>query len=311
MRVMSDGYGRAGLGVEAEWVPCTCPVCHPRGPAEPVEAWVSSRLDPSHFLADMHRAFEVGVLLSGAEEKHSGGYTFRCQVGDAWLIPGCEVHAWRSETDDASELTMHFLPEFLGDERFEGVSWISLFACSPQTRSMPRTDAARRRILATAHMLVEDLEARPPALVEGIRSGLLRLLVELHREWEQREQVSANAQQRPTQLAQIAPALELVYSNPGRRVSLREAAGACGLSHSHFDQVFRRTMGAAFAQFGMRTRLAHVARLLAHSRRPVEAIAEDCGFVDASHLHRRFLKFYGCTPRDYSGGFRARPALGQ
>ncbi len=308
MSTKAGGTLGEGLQVKAEWVPCACRVCRAGPDAEPVNAWVSGWLDAPRFLADMHRAFEVGVLLSGEEEKHSGGYTFRPQVGDAWLIPGCEVHAWRSTADRTTELTMHFLPELIGDEKIEGVPWMSLFACSPETRPMPKSDAARRRVLATSQMLVEDLEARPPALVEGIRAGLLRLLVELYREWEHRESIWAEAEQQSSRLGRIMPGLNLVYSSPGRRVSLREAADACGFSYSYFDQVFRRIMGTAFAQYGMRTRLAHAARLLRHDERPVEGVAEECGFADASHLHRRFLEFYGCSPREYSRRSSTEPA---
>jgi len=32
---------------------------------------------------------------------------------------------------------------------------------------------------------------------------------------------------------------------------------------------------------------------------PVEAIARNAGFVDGSHLHRAFVRHYGCTPREY------------
>jgi AraC-like DNA-binding protein len=258
----------------------------------------------------MHRAFELGVLLSGQEEKHSGGFTFRPQVGDAWLVPGCEVHAWRYGAPHASELTLHFFPEFLGDESFDGVSWVSLFACSPETRPMPKSDAVRKRVLATSRMLVEDLEARPPALVEGIRAWLLRVLFELYREWEHRSDMSAEAEQQSSRLGRIMPALNLVYSSPGRRVSLRDAAVACGFSYSYFDQVFRSLMGTAFAQFGRRTRLAHAARLSRHGKHPIESIAEECGFVDASHLQRRFLEFYGCTLREYSARPSTEPARG-
>lgn len=295
---MSMGHG---LQLEAQWVSCGCPVCRAAPEAGPAHAWVSPPMAPEPRFADMHQAFEVGVLLSGQVEKHCGGYSFRPQVGDAWLVPGCEVHAWRFSAPQTRELTLHFLPELLGDESFGGVSWIRLFACPPETRPMPRSDAARRRVLAASEMLVEDLEARPPALVEGIRAGLVRLLVELYREWEHREHTAAEAEQLPGRVGRIMPALALVYSSPGRRVNLREAADACGFSYSYFDQVFRSIMGIAFAQFGMRTRLAHAARLSRQGERPVESIAEECGFVDASHLQRRFLEFYGCSPREYSG----------
>jgi len=32
---------------------------------------------------------------------------------------------------------------------------------------------------------------------------------------------------------------------------------------------------------------------------PVKAVARDWGFTDASHMHRNFVKHYGCTPNEY------------
>lgn len=42
-----------------------------------------------------------------------------------------------------------------------------------------------------------------------------------------------------------------------------------------------------------------------HTDRPIEAIAEDTGFCDASHLSRKFRKLFGKSP----GSFRKRHAV--
>jgi AraC-like DNA-binding protein len=95
------------------------------------------------------------------------------------------------------------------------------------------------------------------------------------------------------------PAVELVHSSPFRRVDLQRAAAACGFQRSYFDGVFRDTMGLPFSRYELRTRLSHAARLLAGADSPVAAVAEETGFVDASHFHRRFAEVYGCTPGEY------------
>ena len=246
----------------------------------------------------MHQAFEVGVLLEGAEEKHFGEQAREVHIGDAWLIPGCEVHAWRPIRPHASELTLHFLPEVLGDETFEGRSWLHMFACPPAQRPQPRTEAERAEVLRAAEELRREVETGGPALAEGLRIGLLRLLLELYRSWKLRAQ--GNEVGRPAgRLGRIMPAVNLAYASAARRVGLREAAQACGLTPSHFDQVFRETMGTPFARFEVRRRLVRASRLLTDREVPVEAVAQRTGFTDASHLHRRFAEVYGCTPGQY------------
>jgi transcriptional regulator GlxA family with amidase domain len=87
---------------------------------------------------------------------------------------------------------------------------------------------------------------------------------------------------------------------------LDEAAEACGLGRAQFSIVFREVVGLSFGRFSRRLRLGVVAQLLLGTDRPVAAIAAETGFVDASHLHRTFVKHYGCTPNAYRLEHRPR-----
>jgi AraC family transcriptional regulator len=100
-------------------------------------------------------------------------------------------------------------------------------------------------------------------------------------------------------LAQIMPALRLVHSRPVRRVSVAEAAAAANLSRAQFSLVFKRSMGLTFGEFRLRARLALVADRLLNTHLSTDAIAQETGFTDASHLHRSFQKRFGCTPAQY------------
>jgi AraC family transcriptional regulator len=95
------------------------------------------------------------------------------------------------------------------------------------------------------------------------------------------------------------PALTLIRTQPHRRVRLGEAAYACGLSATRFAVVFNQTVGLSFGRFALRARLAYVARRLLSANTSIERIASEAGFVDASHLHRTFVRHYGCTPGQY------------
>jgi transcriptional regulator GlxA family with amidase domain len=58
-------------------------------------------------------------------------------------------------------------------------------------------------------------------------------------------------------------------------------------------------MGLTFGKFALRNRVAHAASVLLSTDLPLEAIAGEYGFGDASHLHHAFVKQYGCTPVQY------------
>jgi AraC-like DNA-binding protein len=86
---------------------------------------------------------------------------------------------------------------------------------------------------------------------------------------------------------------------PGQRVSLEEGATACSLSASRFGSVFRHAMGMSFGQFVLRARLAYATQLMLTTDAPIEAIARELDFTDASHFHHAFQRRYGATPARY------------
>ena len=95
------------------------------------------------------------------------------------------------------------------------------------------------------------------------------------------------------------PALTLLHERSREGLSLSEAACACNLGQSRFALLFRQTMGLSFGKFALRARLSFGAHLLRTTDLVVADVASRCGFVDASHFHRTFVKHYGCTPRRY------------
>jgi transcriptional regulator GlxA family with amidase domain len=109
-------------------------------------------------------------------------------------------------------------------------------------------------------------------------------------------------------LARIAPAVNLVHARGGHSIRVDEGAAACRMGTVNFSKIFRRTMGVSFGKYVLRSRLGRGADLLLSSDSPVEVIAENLGFTDASHFHHAFAKLYGCTPNHYRGAHFHRKA---
>jgi AraC-like DNA-binding protein len=247
----------------------------------------------------MHQAFEVGVLLSGREERHFENVVVPVDTGEMWLCAAWEPHGWRALERETQELVLQFLPDFLGEEMFEGISWLTLFSAPPDERPRVRTEETRREALAIALRLRGEMRARRRGWLAAVRLGILQLLLMVSRDWESKDALGRGNPVRTGSLSKVMPAVRLVHSHPTRRLTLAEAAATCGLSVSQFGYVFRRVMGLSFGKFCMRARLAYVAQLLLTTEHPVEAIAEQAGFSDASHLHHAFAQSYGCTPARY------------
>lgn len=256
----------------------------------------------------MNQSFEVGILLTGRQDRHLQDFVIAQEPGDVYLSPAWEPHGRRTTAPDTLLLVIHFLPEFLGEEAFEDLAWLSLFVSPPAERPRATTPQMRRQMLAIASEISEEITGRGRRWLASARLSLLRLLFTLARDWDPPHRTGRRGRTWVSDLSRIVPAVELVHAHLDRRVSLGEAAAACSFSPSQFHAVFRRAMGLTFGKFALRNRVAHAASVLLSTDLPLEAIAGEYGFGDASHLHHAFATQYGCTPAQYREQGRRRSA---
>jgi len=268
-------------------------------PAEPFKGGVVLHPYPAALDTDMHQAFELGVLLGGQEERHFEDTVIVLGPGDVWLCAAWEPHGWRALSPGTYELVTQFLPEFVGEEMLDDVSWLSLFAASPDQRPAVRSPETRERLMGIAQDIRQEMQQRRPGWLAAIRLHILQVLLAISREWRPANNAARQRTMRAASLGKVMPAVRLIYSNPSRRLTVEEAAAACGLSISQFGHAFRHVMGQSYCSFRTRTRLAYAAQLLLTTDWAVERIAEQLGFADASHLHHAFARIYGCTPARY------------
>lgn len=251
---------------------------------------------------DVHEGIEVGVLLDGGQSRYHEGLAIPLAPGDVWLCGTWEPHGWRPTAPNSRDVVLIFLPEYLGEEQLGDHPWVSLFAMPPRERPRVRTREAREKVLAIGLEMLDELRAERPEWQSVVRLDLLRLLLVLSRDWEPPARRFSQGRPSASDLPRIMPALVLVHTGPARRVTVTEASATCGLSRAQFSRVFRNTMGMSFGRFCLQSRLGSVAQMLISTDLPTAAIAEQTSFADGSHLHRTFVKRFGCTP----GVYRAR-----
>ncbi len=247
----------------------------------------------------MHRGLEVGVLLAGRVEMHFDQVAMLCRRGDVWLSNAYEPHGPRLTRVPFRSVVLVFVPDFLGHEMLGGLPWPTLFAVAPEQRPGTNSPEMRRRVLTLAGLLRREVEERQHGWESATRLGLLHLLLELSRAWPRAARPEPSGHIRVGSLARLMPAIGLARSTPWRRVRVKEAAKSCGLSPSHFQGLFRAAMGMSFGDFALRARLSFVAHRVSSTDRPIAAIASEAGFSDGSHLDRRFVSRFGCTPGEY------------
>jgi AraC-like DNA-binding protein len=264
--------------------------------------WIVREQYPEPTKRDIHQAFELGVLLAGSQDRHFDDHKTSLRPGDLYLSPAWECHGWQTTSPGTRTLVMHFLPSFLGEESFEGTSWFSLFALPPRDRPHPATDDLKQQVLARVGEIVHELGEKRVGWLAAVRLHVLGLLCLLWREWKATGAADRHSPAGVGDLGRISPAIELVRSRPERRTTLEEASEACSLGRSQFSIIFRKAMGLSFGRFVSRYRVLRAAEMLLSFDRPLQQIAEELEFTDAAHLHREFVKHYGCTPGAYRKG---------
>jgi transcriptional regulator GlxA family with amidase domain len=76
-------------------------------------------------------------------------------------------------------------------------------------------------------------------------------------------------------------------------------ARAVGISPDHLGRLFEAVLGLPVKEYIIRVRLLVAKRLLLQTDEGLDALAEECGFVDGSHLSRLFLRYTGQRPGEY------------
>jgi AraC-like DNA-binding protein len=252
---------------------------------------------PLTFL-NTHGTLEIGMILLGHEERIFGDLTLPVSAGDVWLVPMWEMHGTRPLGSPAHVLTVNLLPEFLGEARLGESSWLDLFAVPPSQRPRVTDQHTRLQVIEIGREIQREHERHAFGWQEAVRLDVLRLLLALRRIWRP-PGASGLTTGSTSSLQRVMPVLSIGEVDPRASISLEQAADLCGLSRRHFTRIFRQAMGVSFHDFRRQARVTAASHLLLTTDLGVEAIAQQTGFTDASHLHRAFVSHYACTPAQY------------
>jgi AraC-like DNA-binding protein len=99
--------------------------------------------------------------------------------------------------------------------------------------------------------------------------------------------------------SRLAPAMAFISEHYHEPVSIRDMAKTCGLSLRSFHRQFRETYLVTPHTYVRQLRVRMSCHALVFSRRPIAAVAAECGFSDQSHFTKEFRRIMGETPRSY------------
>ncbi|MFC4767747.1 AraC family transcriptional regulator [Effusibacillus consociatus] len=101
----------------------------------------------------------------------------------------------------------------------------------------------------------------------------------------------------------IQSVISYIHTNFHEQISLNEVADRVYLSASHFSRLFKAEMGVTFIEYLTKYRVEQSKKLLKMTSLPIEVIANNTGFANASYFATTFKRVEGKTPSEYRSIF--------
>ena len=249
-------------------------------------------------LFDMHYALELGFVLKGQVRRYHKEGQSDIERGGIWLCEMWEPHGYEIIGVPCEVLVIMVSPEILAKLQFEenpAINWMLPFSLEKQY-FFNLSKGVQASLEDCAKRLGKVIDSPPsPTRLCRIRLLLLEILLVLH---ENLLQADAIAQPTPNSFQKINRAIRLTFGSK-KLVTTEDAAHACGMNRKAFSKLFRDMMNMRYSEFNLRHRISNVAKQLIGTDSPIKTIAFEWGFTDASHMHKCFLKHYGCSPKEY------------
>ena len=71
------------------------------------------------------------------------------------------------------------------------------------------------------------------------------------------------------------------------------------VNSSYLSAAFKKECGETLTEYVNRKRMENAAAIIKRSSKQIQAIAEECGVLDANYFIKLFKKQYGMTPTQY------------
>lgn len=98
--------------------------------------------------------------------------------------------------------------------------------------------------------------------------------------------------------------LDYITEHYGEKLTLEDAAAACGYSAPYFSKRFKEVTGQTFVFYLKEYRLNCAVRRICATNEAAESIAAHCGFDNYSYFSKMFKEKYGVSPAAYRKSLR-------
>jgi AraC-like DNA-binding protein len=243
------------------------------------------------FAKHSHEEYVIAILESGVEEIYALGRVNHAVRGTVVVVNPGDVHTGAAAVEEgwsyrAMYPSVEFLTHLISAER-------GATARAPYFPTPVMDDPELAREFWEVHCL---LESGQDALETESRltAAMVNLVARHAIDWP-------DPSTGPGEHRAVRRVRRYIREHFAEPVRLDDLAGVGGLSPYHLIRVFQRQTGLPPHAYLAQERVRNAKLLLAHGM-SIGEVAIETGFVDQSHLTRRFKKVVGVTPGEYRRG---------
>ena len=248
---------------------------------------------PKPFELHKHPEFEFHYCLSGTYNIIINKQQYTLNEGDLVVIKPMTAHELPdNSTNNHQALVIVVGPIFLS-------SYFKLLTQRLPENSVFNLKSTGQTQLCQLFDELAELKSNPigfsDLLIKGNIFKVCALLLNLFTD-------SNFSEYSPNELRTISSvekALEIIYSDYKKPLTLDEVAYMCGYNKGHFCKIFKNATAQTFHKFLNNYRINIACILLTETFDSIEEIAMQVGFIDSKSFCRVFKQLTGTTPRSY------------
>ncbi len=259
---------------------------------------ISATYEQHRFPPHVHQEYLIGLTVAGVEHIVQDGRQWQSRPGQVRTINPGVVHEGGCADGGHWSYEALYIPEPLILEAVLSAGRVSTAPrLSDAVVDDPRLAAALKRLFESLRSEVEPLRREEELTLFLSQLASHRIM-----------RVDAPLVGREPRA--VARARDYLAANALRRVPLEILATVSGLSKFHLLRVFKSQTGLTPWRYQTQLRIDLARRLLAAGE-PAGQVAVACGFVDQSHMTRRFRQLVGVTPAAYASDTRPGTVRGR
>ena len=244
---------------------------------------VHSPVYPLHF----HSQVEIYLIQSGEVEIIVNDQTKVLKAGEISVALSFDAHGYRTPKE-AEAIFLSIPTDYCADfmPLLEGRRLSSPFLSDP----------------ATYDTVLRAMKGLMAGGNELTRRGLVYLIL-----GAVLDQMSVGALDAVSARGFSAEILIYIGKNFREALTLPMVAKEFGYSESYLSRSFHSAFGISFVRYLMMVRLREAVLLLQSGKMTVTQCALESGFGSMSSFYRAFGDEFGCTPKEYLAGAKAKP----